>query len=164
MIMKNKILMGGLFLYILTLSTGCIQTKEDAKIDIEKIKAEIQAIEDKFALTYNNRDTDSITYYANDAVSYFNGQLPITGKTAIHQHIKDELLDLPEGAKISFRTLEVYASDDGNHVAEIGEFRLVDSIGAVLQMGHYFSFFAKRDGRYVCTRDMANSVDFENVN
>jgi hypothetical protein len=43
-------------------------------------------------------------------------------------------------------------------VAEIGAHQLVDSTGMVLQKGHYFSFFAKRDGKYVCTRDMANSV------
>ena len=162
--MKSKILMGGLFLFILTLSTGCIQTKEDAKIDIEKIKAEIQAIEDKFALTYNNRDTDSITYYADDAISYFSGQMPITGKAAIQQHINDELMDLPEGAKISFRTLEIFVSGDGDNVGEIGQFKLLDYEGAIIQMGHYFSFFTKRDGRYVCIRDMANSVAFESRN
>ena len=71
---------------------------------------------------------------------------------------EDELMDFPEGAKISFETLEIYVTDDGNHVAEIGAHKLVDSTGAILQKGHYVSFFAKRDGKYVCTRDMANSV------
>jgi len=159
--MKIKVLIGWLLLVIMTLSTSCNHKTKEVKIDKEKIKAEIQAIEDRFALTYNNRDADSLTYYADDAISYFAGQMPILGKAAIHQHIQDELMDFPEGAKISFETIEIYVTDDGSHVAEIGKHMLVDSTGALLQMGHYFSFFAKRDGKYVCTRDMANSVVFE---
>ena len=38
----------------------------------------------------------------------------------------------------------------------------VDSTGTVLQTGHYVSFFVKRDGKYVCARDMANSVKIDN--
>jgi ketosteroid isomerase-like protein len=162
--MKIKVLIGGLLLVIMSLSIGCNQKKKEAKIDKEKIKAEIQAIEDRFALTYNNRNADSITYYADDAISYFAGQMPILGKAAIHQHINDELMDLPEGAKISFRTLEIFVSGDGDNVGEIGQFKLLDYEGAIIQMGHYISFFTKRDGRYVCIRDMANSVDFKSRN
>jgi len=156
--MKNINFTGGLLLVVLTVAFSCNQPKQDTVIDKDQIKAEIQAIEDHFAMTYNGRNADSITYYADDAVSYFAGQEPIVGKAAIHQHIQKELMDFEEGAKISFRTIEIYVTDDGNNVAEIGEHRVVDSTGAVLQRGHYFSFFAKRDGKYVCTRDMANSV------
>lgn len=156
--MKNKILMGGLFMIILTLSLACNQQKDESTIDKDQIKAEIQAIEDHFALTYNNRNADSITYYAEDAISYFAGQDPIVGKTAIHQHIEEELIDFPIGAKIAFETIEIYVTDDGQNVAEIGAHKLVDSTGTILQRGHYISFFAKKDGKFVCTRDMANSV------
>lgn len=159
--MKNKISIIGLLVVILALSVACNQKNEGKTIDKELIKAEIQAIEDNFELIYNTRNADSITYYAEDAVSYFPGQMPIVGKAAIHQHIQEELMDFPQGAKISFETLEIYVTDDGNNVAEIGAHKLVDSTGSVLQMGHYFSFFAKRDGKYVCTRDMANSVQLE---
>jgi ketosteroid isomerase-like protein len=145
-------------LLILALSISCCHQKEEMKIDKDQVKAEIQAIENNFALTFNNRNADSITYYAEDAVSYFAGQEPIVGKAAIHQHIQDELMDFPEGGKITFETLEIYVTDDGSHVAEIGKHTLVDSLGVLLQEGHYMSFFAKRDGKYVCTRDMANSV------
>lgn len=156
--MKNKILSSGLLALILLFSFACQQKEEKVTIDKEKIKAEIQQIEEQFALTYNTRNADHITYYAEDAISYFAGQEPIVGKDAIHQHIQDELMDFPEGAKISFETVEIYVTDDGDHVAEIGAHKLVDSTGTVLQTGHYMSFFAKRDGKYVCTRDMANSV------
>lgn len=156
--MKTKILKGGLLVLIVALMTACCQEKKETTIDKEQIKAEIQAIEDRFELTFNNRNADSITYYAEDAISYFAGQEPIVGKAAIHEHIQNELMDFPIGGKISFETIEIYVTDDGSHVAEIGKHQLVDSLGVVLQEGHYMSFFAKRDGKYVCTRDMANSV------
>ena len=160
--MKTRILTGGLLVIILTLFVACNQEQKKTTIDKEQIKAEIQAIEDQFELTFNNRSTESLSYYAEDAISYFAGQEPIVGIEAIHQHIEDELLDFPVGASISFETLEIYVSDDGDHVAEIGEHKLVDSTGVLLQKGHYVSFFAKRDGKYVCTRDMANSVQMAN--
>ncbi|MCK5169708.1 MAG: nuclear transport factor 2 family protein [Bacteroidales bacterium] len=159
--MKNKILMGGFLMLTVTLSLAFTQKKEKPTVDKDQVKSEIQAIEDHFALTFNNRNADSITYYAEDAISYFAGQEPIVGIDAIHQHIKDELMDFPEGAKISFETLEIYVTDDGNSVAEIGTHKLVDSTGIIIQKGHYVSFFAKRDGKYVCIRDMANSVQID---
>jgi ketosteroid isomerase-like protein len=162
MFMKNKILIGGLLIVILSLLFACNQKKAEIKPDKDQVKAEIQAIENRFASTFNNRNADSLTYYADDAVSYFAGQEPIVGKAAIHQHIENELLDFPEGAKISFQTLEIYVTDDGNHVAEIGAHQLVDSTGKILQKGHYVSFFVKKDGKYYCMRDMANSVQENN--
>ena len=160
--MKNKILMGGLLAVILTLSISCNQKPVKATIDKDQIKAEIQAIENNFASIYANRSTDSLTYYADDAVSYFVGQKPVAGKDAIHQFIENELIDFPEGAKIINETIEIYVTDDGNNVAEIGAYKMVDSTGVILQNGHYFSFFAKRNGKYVCTRDMATSHPVEN--
>lgn len=160
--MKTKIFSGGLLLVLMTLLLACNQEQKVIPPDHEQIKAEIQAIEDHFALTYNNRNADSITYYAEEAVSYFAGQEPIFGRDAIHQHIQEELMDFPIGAKISFETLEIYVTEDGDHVAEIGAHKLVDSTGIVLQRGHYMSFFLKIDGRYMCVRDMATSVIIEN--
>ena len=162
MIMKTKILTGGLLMVILTLLFACNQKKEVPKPDKDKVKAEIQAVENKFASTFNNRNADSLTYYADDAISYFGGLEPIEGIDAIHQHLQNELMDFPEGAKISFETLEIYVTDDGNNVAEIGAHKLVDSTGVILQRGHYVSFFKKIDGEYKCIRDMANSVQVEN--
>jgi ketosteroid isomerase-like protein len=39
-------------------------------VDREAIKTEIQAMEDAFAESYNNKNTDSIKYYSEDAVSF----------------------------------------------------------------------------------------------
>ena len=155
------ILHSGIIIVLLTLFVACNQEKEKPAIDKEKIKSEIQAIEDKFAAVYSNRTLDSLTYYADDAVSYFVGQKPISGKDAIHKFIEDDLKEFPLGAKIINETIEIYVTADGNNVAEIGAYKQVDSTGKILQNGHFFSFFAKRDGRYVCVRDMATAHPIE---
>ncbi len=163
--MKNKVLKGLCLSGILSLIIACSPKKTEpvaVVIDKEQVKKEIQAIENKFAAIYTHRNADSLTYYADDAVSYFVGQKPVAGKEAIHQFIENELIDFPEGAKIINETIEIYVTDDGNNVAEIGAYRMVDSTGVILQNGHYFSFFAKRNGKYVCTRDMATSHPVEN--
>ncbi|SHG31244.1 Ketosteroid isomerase homolog [Flavobacterium fluvii] len=160
--MKNKFLIGGLLLFILTLSIACNQKKEEPTaatpaIDNEQIKTEIQAVEDAFAAVYNSGNIDALTYYADDATSFFNGKLPLVGKDAIHQSIKEELANFTKGDKISFETKEVYVSENGNHVVEIGAYKFVDSTGAKLRSGNYFSLFKKIDGKYKCIRDMGNS-------
>ncbi len=159
--MKNKVTMGLSFFVLVLLVISCNPKKTEpveAVVDKEQIKREIQAIEDKFALIYTHRNADSLTYYADDAVSYFVGQEPLVGKAAIHQFINEELKDFPEGVKIVNTTLEVYVFEEGRNVGEIGEYKRIDSTGKILQSGHFFSFFAKRDGRYVCTRDMATAL------
>lgn len=153
-------------MFILTLSVACNQKKEEPTaavpaVDNEQIKAEIQAVENAFAEVYNTRNIDSLTYYADDATSYFNGKMPLVGKEAIHQSMKEELANFTEGDKISFETKEIYVANDGKHVMEIGAFKFVDSTGAKLRSGNYFSLFEKRDGKYQCVRDMGNSEPSE---
>jgi ketosteroid isomerase-like protein len=162
--MKSQILKGILFSCLLSLIIACSPKKTEPEavvIDKEQVKKEIQEIENKFAAIYTHRNIDSLTYYADNAVSYFVGQRPVAGKDSIYQFIQEELIYVPEGAKLINETLEIFVTDDGNNVAEIGAYKMVDSTGAILQNGHYFSFFAKRDGKYVCTRDMATSHPVE---
>jgi ketosteroid isomerase-like protein len=159
--MKNKVIKGLMVLSLMSSLVACNSKKtqpEAPSINKEQIKKEIQAIEDKFSLIYTHKNADSLTYYADDAVSYFVGHEPLVGKAAIHQFIEDELKDFPEGTKIINETQEVYVFEDGRIVGEIGAFKRVDSTGKVLQSGHFFSFFAKRNGKYVCTRDMATAL------
>ena len=163
--MKNKILMGGLLLIFL-LSVACNQKKEEPTpaapaIDTEQVKAEIQAIENDFAEVYNTGNIDSLTYYADDATSYFSGKMPLVGKDAIHQSMKEELDNFVKGDKIAFETKEIYVTENGNHVMEIGAYKFVDSTGAKLRSGNYFSLFKKIDGKYKCIRDMGNSEPSE---
>jgi ketosteroid isomerase-like protein len=159
--MKNRIFIGSLLAVIMTLSFACNRNQDAAStvvtVDKEQIKAEIQALENHFAVIYNTRNADSLNYYADSAVSYFGGQKPVVGKAAIHKFIEDELMDFPQGAKISFETIEVHVANDGKYVFEIGAFKQVDAGGTVLNSGHYFSLFQKINGKYLCIRDMANS-------
>jgi ketosteroid isomerase-like protein len=162
--MKNKVLSGLLVSFVIALVIACSPKKAEIAavvIDKEQVKKEIQAIEDEFAAVYTHRNVDLLTYYADDAVSYFVGQRPIAGKDSIHRFIEEELMYFPEGAKIINETIEIYVTDDGNNVAEIGAYKMVDSTGTLLQNGHFFSFFSKRNGKYVCTRDMATSHPVE---
>jgi len=157
--MKNKILKGGLLIVIVTLSIACNQKKEETTaaptVDKEQIKAEIQAIENAFAAKYNARDSTKFSYYADDATSFFNGRMPLVGKAAILQAFKESLAGFRKGMKISFVTNEVYVSNDGNNVVEIGGYKFTDSTDTKIESGNYISLFEKRDGKYQCIRDMS---------
>jgi len=58
---------------------------------------------------------------------------------------------------ISFKTKELFVSNDGNQVVEIGYFKVIDSTSTIINSGNYMSLFQKRDGKYVCVRDMSAS-------
>jgi ketosteroid isomerase-like protein len=164
--MKNKFLIGALLLAVVAVTLGCTQRQETenagSAVDKEQVKAEIQALEDNFAQIYDKRNADSLTYYAEDAISYFVGQKPVVGKAAIHKFIQNELMEFPEGAKIFFKTVEVHVANDGQYVFEVGSYNQVDSTGTILASGHYFSLFQKINGKYYCIRDMANSSPPDN--
>ena len=157
--MKNSIFKGGLLVVIMSLMVACNQKKEvpAVMVDKEAIKTEIQAMENAFAEAYNNGTTDGINYYAEDAISFSNGKMPLEGKKAIHESMKTELLTFPKGAKIAFETQEIHPSNDGNMIVEIGGYKVIDSTGTKLNSGHFISLFEKKDGKYICIRDMGNS-------
>jgi uncharacterized protein (TIGR02246 family) len=157
--MKNRIFKGGLVVVIMSLMVACNQKKEvpAVMVDEEAIKTEIQAMEDAFAEAYNNSNADGINYYAEDAVSFSNGKMPLEGKKAIHESITNELLTFPKDSKISFETQEIHASNDGNMVVEIGGYEVKDSTDTKTNSGHFISLFEKKDGKYICTRDMGSS-------
>ncbi len=159
--MKNKILTLGLLIVFGTLSISCNKKTDEAPaasiVDKEQIKKEIQAIENTFAAHYNSKNTDSITYYADDAKSFFIGRNPIISKDSILEYLKNDINGIEKGIKFSFTTNEVHVSNDGINVTEIGEFKLTDSTGTKIESGNYFSLFEKRNGKYVCIRDIAAS-------
>jgi len=109
--MKNKIFIGGLLTVIVIIALACNQRQEAAMqfqlLIKRRSKAENSSTWKSFCINlYNKRSADSLTYYADDAVSYFAGQKPVVGKAAIHKFIENELMDFPKGAKISFETVE----------------------------------------------------------
>jgi ketosteroid isomerase-like protein len=159
--MRNKIVKAILFGCITSLFIACNAKKEESAepvapaIDKEQIKKEIQAKEDEFAATYNSGVTKSIGYYAEDATSFFQNRPPLVGRQAIVDFLTKDIISNTD--KISFKTNEVFVSNDGNQVVEIGYFKVVDSVNVPINTGNYMSLFEKRDGRYVCLRDMSAS-------
>jgi len=121
----------------------------------EQIKKEIQTKEDEFAEVYNSGEMKQIGYYADDATTFYQNRPPLIGKEAIVEFLKS---DLDSNTNIiSFKTNEVFPSSDGNQVVEIGYFKVTDSAKYVLNTGNYMVLFEKRNGKYVCVRDMSTS-------
>ena len=146
--MKNMILKGCALCCIIVLMLAC-----NAKIDKEQIKKEIQAKEDSFANVYNSGEVRSIGYYADDAKSFYPNRPPLVGKEQIVAFLTSDMTSPID--KIKFKTNEVFVSNDGNLVVELGSFSVVDSLNTTLNTGNYMSLFEKRDGKYVAVRDMS---------
>ena len=155
--MKNimkVVILGG----IITLMFACNTKTEKTTaivVDKEQIKKEIQAKEDGFAAIYNGGEIKDIGYYADDAISFFQNRPALIGKEAIVEFLKSGLSGNSD--KISFNTEEVFVSNDGNQVVEVGYFKVVDSTNTTVNKGNYMSLFEKRNGKYVCVRDMSAS-------
>jgi ketosteroid isomerase-like protein len=155
--MKTKILIGVL---LMSLLFACNTKKAEptaAVIDKEQIKKEIQAKENEFAETYNSGIAKSIGYYADDAITFTQNSAPIVGKAAIVEYLMADLNPATKSNKISFTTNEVFVSNDGNQVVEIGYYKVVDSTNTDVNTGNYMVLFEKRDGKYVSVRDMSAS-------
>ncbi len=156
--MKHKIVNGVLIGCISAALISCNGRKEEPAaivVDKEQIKKDIQAREDEFAALYNASEMKNIGYYSDDATSFYPNRPPIIGKPAIIDFLKTGLISNSD--KLTFKTNEVFPSSDGNQIIEIGYFKLVDSANAIINTGNYMSLFEKRDGKYVCLRDMSAS-------
>lgn len=126
-------------------------------IDKEQIKKEIQARENEFADVYNSGEMKNIGYYAEDAVTFSQNNPPLVGKQAIIEYLKANIDSLSKNNKIAFTTNEVFVSNDGIMVVEIGYYKVVDVSDKVVDSGNYITLFEKRDGKYVSVRDMSAS-------
>ena len=155
--MKNKVIKGVLLLYAISLVVACSTNKPEPVIDKEQIKKEIQAREDDYAAVYNSGELKSIGYYPEDAVSFPQNHSPLEGKRAIVDYLTAHMDSLAMTHKISFKTNEVFVTSDGDQVLEIGYYKVVDSTNTAVNTGNYMSLFVKRDGKYVCLRDMSAS-------
>jgi ketosteroid isomerase-like protein len=157
--MKSKVIQGLALLFVLSLIIACNTKKSETTtvIDKEQIKKEIQAKEDEFASVYNAGEMKNIGYYADDATSFAQNRAPLVGKPAIIEYLKANIDSLDKDNKINFTTKEVFVSNDGNMVVEIGYFKVVGSENKLVNSGNYMSIFEKRDGKYFAVRDMSAS-------
>ena len=156
--METKIVKGILPGFIVSLMFACNTEKEEPAavvVDKEQIKKEIQAKEDEFASLYNSGEMKNIGYYADDATVFYQNNQPLVGKPAIVEFLKSDLNGNTN--KISFKTNEVFVSNDGNQVVEIGYYKVTDSANNAFNTGNYMILFEKRDGKYVSVREMSAS-------
>jgi len=157
--MKKDILKMGSLASVLMLMISCNSKQETSAttttVDKEQIKKEIQAKEDAFAELYNTGELKNIGYYADDATTFFQNRPPLVGREAIVEFYKSAITSTTN--RISFTSKDIFISNDGNQVVEIGYFKVVDSTNNPVNSGNYMSLFEKRDGKYVCVRDMSAS-------
>jgi ketosteroid isomerase-like protein len=156
--MKAMIVKGVSLGLVFSLFLSCAEQKSEPAavvIDKEQIKNEIQAKEDTFAALYNRGEMRNIGYYAEEAVSFFQNRPPLVGRDSIVAFLKEGIEDNTD--KITFKTKEVFVSNDGNLVVEVGAFTVVDSANILVNSGNYMSLFEKRNGKYVAVRDMSTS-------
>lgn len=133
--------------------SACSDEKGAATLDLEKAKAEIQAMEDAYAAAEKAKDADKIVvYYSDDAVTYGRNRMPEVGKAAIKEgHVK-RLAEDTTGNYNVYKVVDVFG--EGNMLVEIGSWTEMSPAGAEVEKGHYMSYFQKKDGKWVCVRDM----------
>lgn len=152
--MKIKLRLAALIGVAVFIFSACSSSKEKAKpVDMEKLKTEIQAMEDAFAAGEKAKDADAVAvYYADDAVSYSRNKAPSAGKAAIRESIAKGIAEDSTGQVNVYKVVDLFA--EGNLVVEIGSWNTTNADGTAKDNGHYMSLFQKRDGKYVCIRDM----------
>ena len=155
--MKSKVIKGVLLACMTSLLISCNTKKAEPSVDKEQIKKEIQDKENEFAATYNSGVKKSIGYYAEDATSFAQNSPPYVGKAAIIDYLMANIDSSSQSNKISYTTKEVFVSNDGEQVVEIGYYKVIDSTNTPVNTGNYMVLFVKRDGKYVCLRDMSAS-------
>jgi uncharacterized protein (TIGR02246 family) len=129
---------------------------EATEIDMSAVKAEIQAIEDSFAAAYNRRDVNAIlALYDDDAVSMASGEPMLIGKAEIKKDFEVDFAEKAEGSTVKYEVLDVFGN--ANQVTETGKYTYMDAAGKATSTGKYMAIWEKRDGKYVCIRDIGNS-------
>ena len=122
-------------------------------IDMDALRVEIQAMEDAYSAGEQAKDADAVmAYYSDDAISYSRNREPLNGKAAIKERMEKRLAADSSGNTSVYKVVDLYA--DGNIAVEIGSWEDMNTAGEVINKGHYMSYFEKRDGKYVCVRDM----------
>lgn len=131
------------------------KTTEAARPDMAEVKLEIQALENEWAKATSAKDVAKVmSFYADDAVVMNDDEPMRIGKEAIQQSLTKATMERKPGTTYSFETLDVFG--DGNVVTEVGKTTVNDAAGNVVSTGKYVGVFEKRDGKYLCIRDINN--------
>ena len=111
-----------------------------ANADPAQLKKEIQELETAWSNADNARDVNALAaFYADDAISMSSDKPMIVGNSAIKKDMEESMAKRPKGAKISYEVMDVYGG--GNYVTETGK---------------YMAIWEKRNGKWICIRDIGN--------
>jgi len=150
-----------LSLYLLALGFAAAACKpapepvEEAP-DMTALTAEIQAMEDAYAAAENAKDVEGVlAYYSDDAVSLAHEKPALVGKDAIRADITERLNDTTRTGTSSFKVLNIIV--EGNLLVETGASMMTNAEGETKTTGKYVSIFQKRDGKWICVRDIWNA-------
>jgi ketosteroid isomerase-like protein len=150
----SKKLQFALFAAIPALLFSCSgKEKKVETVDLEKTKVEIQAMEDAYAAGEKAKDADAVlVYYADNAVSYHRNEPTSSGKAAIKEYTVNRLAKDTTGNHNVYKVVDLFG--DGDMLVEVGSWSEVTPAGVEADRGFYMSYFEKKDGKYVCVRDM----------
>jgi len=136
------------------LTTGTVQ-QMSAKPDMVKLKAEIQTLESSWAAADNARNANAIAaFYADDAMSLSNNKPMLVGKAAIQKDITEGLAKRAKGSTVTYDVMDVFGNE--NTVTEVGKTTVKDATGKVISTGKYMAIWEKRNGKFICVRDIYN--------
>ena len=153
--MRSKFQLVVLFVMSSLLFFACTTPAAETKtMDMEKVKSQIQAMEDAFAAGEKAKDVNAVAaYYSNDAISYSRNEEPYKGIEAIKKHIAEDIAKDSTGNHNVYKVVDLFG--EGNMVVEIGTWTKVNAAGAEVEKGHYMSYFQMQaDSTYKCVRDM----------
>ncbi len=123
--------------------------------DMAAIKAEIQGLTTAYAVAHTAGDAAAVAaFYSDDAVTMGDDMPATMGKAAILKDLEESYAKRKPGNTTNFETIEVFG--DENRVAEIGKGTTKDAAGKVVSTGKYMAIWEKRNGQWLCIRDISN--------
>lgn len=137
------------------------ETKSDSttittsNADPAQLKKEIQEQEKLWSIAEDSRDMNALAaFYADDAISMASNKPMLIGNSAIKKDIEEGLAKRAKGAKNSYEVMDVFGA--GNFATEVGKTTRMDSTGKVTSTGKYMAIWEKRNGKWICIRDIGN--------
>ena len=155
--MSKSIRLFGFLTFTALILSACATTEKEGVLDMEKVRVEIQALEDAYSAGEKANDADAVAaYYSDDAISYSRNKQPLSGKAAIRDKIAKNIANDTTENYYVYKVVGLFA--EGNTAVEIGSWTEFDSSGNEKENGNYMSYFQKRDGKYLCVRDMSTTT------
>lgn len=153
--MKNQFSLFTTSVLALTIFYACTP-QETPKTDLETLKSEIQAMEDRWASAYNVGDAEGLlAMYADDAQGMSNEKPIVTGKDNLRKALNEEMATHNTDNKFTFNTLSVVG--DENMLVETGMTTITYPDGRTENAGKYMAVWKKQGDKWVCTHDMSNN-------